>query len=318
MNRRNFIRSLVISLGVFCLGGWQELVRAGDREYYRLVVLGDPHLPVRVLEHPKSVDQQVILEAKNRVIQDINSWDDVDAVAVVGDIVEQRAVPKEYAYIRQFFGKLTRKLWVINGNHEFLYKDSPKANDKPEMGDSASWKRKLEYFRTFWQLPKRWYTKDVGRYHLIFLSAEEGPLPTAIGEEQMNWLADDLSAHQNMPTLIFFHGPLYKTLLDYSKIINTERFIAMPEDRLHPLLDANPQIRLWVSGHTHTPYTNASYAAVDINQYNANTWDIHNDCMDRKEITTNSLYLYEDRIEVRTFNHKRGQWMPSLDRTFMA
>ena len=318
MNRRDFIRSMVIGIGAFCLGGWQKLVRAEDREYYRLVVLGDPHLPVRVLQHPKQGDQQAILAAKNGVIQDINAWDDVDAVTVVGDIVEQRAVPKEYAYIRQFFGRLTRKLWVINGNHDFLYKDEPKANGKPDLADAASWKRKLEYFRTFWQLPKRWYTKEVGKYHLIFLSAEDGPLPTAIGAEQLEWLTADLEDHKQTPTLIFFHGPLYKTLLDYSDSVNTKRSIAMPEERLHPLLDANPQVMLWISGHTHTPCTNASYAAVGINQYNAHTYDIHNDCMDRKQITTNSLYLYPDRIEVKTFNHKTGQWMPEFDRKFMV
>ena len=73
MNRRDFIRSMVIGIGAFCLGGWQKLVRAEDREYYRLVVLGDPHLPVRVLQHPKQTAQQAILAAKNGVIQDINT-----------------------------------------------------------------------------------------------------------------------------------------------------------------------------------------------------------------------------------------------------
>ena len=96
LSRRSFIRSILVGLGAICAGDWEKLVKAAEgRAYYRVVVLGDPHLPVRILHHPHKADQEKILAAKNAVIDDINSWPDVDAVAVVGDLVEQRAVPKE-------------------------------------------------------------------------------------------------------------------------------------------------------------------------------------------------------------------------------
>ncbi len=97
---RSFIRGLFISFVTLAMGGWQRLLGATGRDYYRIVVLGNPHLPVRVAKHPGIADQQAILAAKNDVIADINSWADVTAVAVVGDIVEQRGVQSEYDYIR--------------------------------------------------------------------------------------------------------------------------------------------------------------------------------------------------------------------------
>ena len=45
-----------------------------ERDYVHLVLLSDPHLPGR------------ILPVKEKALQTINSWADVDRVAVVGDI----------------------------------------------------------------------------------------------------------------------------------------------------------------------------------------------------------------------------------------
>ena len=111
LSRRSFMRGLFIGLGALVFGGWQKLLGATGQGYYRIVVLGDPHLPVRVAKHPDFAEQQAILLAKNDVIADINSWDDVTAVAVVGDIVEQRGVKSEYDYIQSFFGKLKKEIW---------------------------------------------------------------------------------------------------------------------------------------------------------------------------------------------------------------
>ena len=313
MNRRSFLKGLLAGLGALL---WQQKGRAAEAQpYQRIVVLGDPHLPVRVLQHPDKAEQERIKAAKNALIKDINGWDDVTAVVVVGDIVEQRAVPAEYAYIRKYFSRLQKPLWVINGNHEFRYKDAPDAKGKPVVADPAVWRRKLQAFQDFWQLPSRWYTKELAPYHLVFLSAE-GPQNTQLGEEQLQWLAADLAAHRTQPTLVFFHGPLMHTLLTYSKSVNTVHATAQPEKELDAILQANPQVQLWVSGHTHTPATNYSYAAPGINQYNDHLTDIHNADLDRKTIWTNSLYLYPDHILVRTFNHKTQAWMPEFDRTF--
>ena len=188
LSRRSFIRHLAVGLAALAVGGWERLAGAEGREYYRLVVLGDPHLPVRVAKHPKPASQQ--------------------------------------------------------------------------------------------------------------------------------WFRKDLAKHRDKTTLVFFHGPLNHTLLNYKKSVNTPKTIAMPADAIDAILTENPQVRLWVSGHTHTPCNNPSYADKEVNRYNEHTYNIHNDCMDRKKITTNSIYLYEDHIEVRTFDHKHKKWLTGFDRSF--
>ena len=313
IKRRTFIKGLLASLGTAL---WPTLGRAAAQPYQRLVVLGDPHLPVRVYHHPERAEQELIKAAKNALIDDINGWDDVAAVIVVGDLVEQRAVDAEYAYISKYFARLSKPLWVINGNHEFRYEDKPNEKGKPIVAGPEIWQRKLARFQTFWQLPSRWYTKDVAGYHLVFLSTE-GPENTQLGPEQLAWFQDDLAAHRAQTTLVFFHGPLMNTLLNYNKSVNTVRATAQPEKALAQILADNPQVRLWVSGHTHTPATNYSYAADGINRFSDTLVDIHNADLDRKHIWTNSLYLFDDHIAVRTYDHFTHDWLPEFDRQYV-
>jgi hypothetical protein len=60
---------------------------------------------------------------------------------------------------------------------------------------------------------------------------------------------------------------------------------------------------LWVSGHTHTPADNPSFAA-DLNLYAGRVTNIHNSDLDREVIWTNSLYLYADKVTVKTSTTK--------------
>ena len=102
MNRRTFIKRALLGAGALYLWPWQSWmpVWGSERAYKRLVVLGDPHLPVRVEKHPDKAKRQAIVAAKLRAIADINSWPDVDGIAVVGDIVARYSIPSEYDFIR--------------------------------------------------------------------------------------------------------------------------------------------------------------------------------------------------------------------------
>lgn len=104
------------------------------------------------------------------------------------------------------------------------------------------------------------------------------------------------------------------TLLNYNNSVNKNRTVAQPVNELHDLLMSNPQVRLWISGHTHTPATNDSFAAPEINMYGSRIMNIHNSDMDRKHIWTNSLYIYGDHIDIRTFDHRSQDWIENYDR----
>nr|NJM01920.1 lipase family protein [Desulfobacula sp.] len=113
---------------------------------------------------------------------------------------------------------------------------------------------------------------------------------------------------------MIFHGPLNGTLKNYRRWINTPGFIAQPHEEIHELLKQNPQVFLWVSGHTHTPPSEESFAS-PVNVYDGRITNIHNKDMNRGDIWTNSLYLYEDRVVVQTWDHQVHGPLPGLERT---
>jgi 3',5'-cyclic-AMP phosphodiesterase len=282
----------------------QARADARDKTHHHLVVLGDPHLPGKNLE------------AKEQVIQKINSWDDVDMVVAVGDICEDRGTEEEYVAAGKFFGKLNKPLYPIVGNHDFIYEDvlSPKGNRiraKPYTNEA-----KLRRFRETFRLPTIYYDKKAGSYLLVFLSADRPDHLAQISEKQAEWLRTELQKNNSTPTIIFFHAPLKGTLRDYNSNANTSDFIAQPSATIHEILMKNPQVFLWVSGHTHTSPKEESFGS-SINVYEKRVTNIHNTDMNRETIWTNSLYMYPDRIIVKTYDHKRDAWLQDLERTIL-
>ena len=280
-----------------------QVVRADamDKPYHHLVVLGDPHLPGKHIE------------AKEHVIRNINSWDDVDMVIAVGDICEDRGTDEEYMTARKFFDKLNKPLYPIVGNHDYIYEDD--LNSKGNRVRAKSfYQAKLQRFTETFRLPAIYYDMKVGSYLLVFLSTDKADHFARISEKQMEWLSTELDKNNQTPTLIFFHAPLKGTLRDYNSNANTPDFIAEPSAKIHDILMKNPQVFLWVSGHTHTPPKEESYAS-SINVYENRITNIHNTDMNRETIWTNSLFMYPDKIIVKTYDHQKGTWLPDLERT---
>jgi predicted phosphodiesterase len=329
MNRRNFLLKCLISGGFMGATKWfgldlfTEYVKAaegdvpfGEKGYYRIVVLGDPHLPVREREVKDTDKRQRILEAKDSVIDDINYWQDVDEVTVLGDIAAQFGNETEYGYAKEYFGRLVHPVYIISGNHDYVYEDAFSPKGKFVLGDTASRQLKLKRFKETFGLQSLFYGHQAGPYQLIYLSPDSlEHYLTAMSEEEIDWLRGQLAQHVERPTIIFFHAPLQDTLLSYNKTANTPDFVAQPVNVIDDILRENPQVRLWVSGHTHTPATNESYASDEINTYKGCIRNIHTPDMDRETIWTNSLYLYPDKIVIRTFNHNTKEWEEALERT---
>lgn len=334
LNRRDFLKHLVIGGGaVFYYGKFvcsqiltatPLLARTGENAtesvgYHRIVVLGDPHLPSRIREHPNVATQQRIMSVKNAVIDDINVWDDVDQINVVGDIVAQFANDEEYAYCKTYFDQFKKPVHFITGNHDYIYNNSFSPDMHFVSADANVRQQNLERFKETWGLSEVFYTQKRGKYLLVYLSVDslESSNLTEMSKRELDWLRETLNTNQATPTIIFFHGPLKGTLSSTTnKHANTPRFIAQPEEEIRNIINNNDQILLWVSGHTHTPATDPSFAS-EINLYEGRVTNIHNSDMDRVNVWTNSLYLYSDKIVVRTFDHGRKEWMDNLERTFV-
>ena len=293
------------------------------KEYYRIVVLSDIHLPGR--NFPK----------KGKAIADVNAWPDTDLVVVTGDILSLGGDAGQYVLAKQFFGKLTKPVCFIGGNHDYIYPDSYPVN--PATGhhlkepSPENREKKLVHFKKVWGLQELFYSRRMGDYLLVFLSPDDliSINYAQMTDRQLRWLHTVLKENEQVPTIIFFHAPLVGTLcsVKITRSKSPESQYAEPAERIRGILMQNPQVFLWVSGHVHFAPTNKDFKS-DQNVYEGQVTAIHNPDMDgsstlshedlkgteHDELWTNSLFLYQDRVIVRTYDHTRDCWMTDLDR----
>lgn len=282
---------------------------------YRIVVLSDLHV------------SEENLKTERKVVSDINAWDDVDLVAVTGDICHRHctAYPEFSRALSLVKGLMdnNRLVYSVTGNHDYIYKDRPEREEEKEKGTKEERAAKLKRFREALtprslfggKAPDRtYYSQRVGPYLLIFLSVnhQTADYLTQMSDAELKWLDKELSARENKaaPAIVFYHAPLAGTLGDADR--EKSRF-AQPEDKIKAVIRKHKQLFLWVSGHTHTspdsPYFTSRY------KYLGQVTDIHNSDLSDGRPMTNSLYLYPDRVVVRTYDHTAGQFWKK-DRTF--
>ena len=279
---------------------------SGSGAPVHLVVLGDPHLPG---------DNLV---AKQTVLARINTWSDVALVVAVGDITERYGTDREYAAAAGYFRNLRHPLAPIVGNHDYYFQTPyPLASGGYHRAPFIFRQAKLARFRQTFGLDQHYYKREIGGYLLLFISTDHDRFGTGISEAQQIWLRNQLLQHRNQPTIIFAHPPLQGTQTRFRRYVNRPNAVIQPAAWMHMLLITNPQVFLWVSGHTHTPPTEASYASF-INIYADRIVNIHNNSMKGDTIWTNSLYLYPNRVQVRTFNHRENRWQAEFDRTILV
>lgn len=297
------LTAFLLSL-LFLIFTWFQPAHAQDPGYHRLVILGDPHLPGRSVEK------------KEAVRETINSWEDVTMVIAVGDICSDWGSDEEYQAAKNFFRPLKKPFFPIAGNHDYIYKTPAGPDEGLVIAPRAVQEEKLLKFRNTFNLPDYFYQQTVGGYLLLFLSSDHADFLSGMSERQLAWFRSELETNKKTPTIVVFHGPLKGTLKNYRRWINTPGFIAQPHEVIRDILKQNPQVFLWVSGHTHTPPMEESFASA-INVYEDRVTNIHNKDMNRGDIWTNSLFLYADRVVVKTWDHQANDWLPHLERTIL-
>jgi hypothetical protein len=279
------------------------------------------HLP-----GPNYVDKEMVRDT-------INTWPDVDAVVGLGDYVEKTGSPEEYQVVRDYFSKLKKPFFPVTGNHDYIYED--KLNSKGDFVKASPEIRqaKLERFKNLFGLKDYYYSKQVGPYLLLFLSADGlyHAYLTEISDEEFQWLSTQLQTHKTTPTIIFFHGPLEGTMVGNNEVFkgsNRWNFMAQPHNDIRDLLLANPQVFLWVSGHNHLTPTNAAFNAPE-NWYEKQVYNLHNPDLKgsgylseldwgakhHSTLWANTLDLYPDRVEIKTYDFTHKQWLIEHNRT---
>lgn len=275
----------------------------------RIVILGDPHLPGR------------LLEKKRKVIETINSWQDVDLVVSVGDVCASFGTEDEFIFARDFFSKLNKPFLTLIGNHDNFYSDS---------GFIAACKaerlEKIARFRRAFPNQELYFSRIVNGVKLIFLALDgiQSPLFSAASIEQLQWFAQELQAHPQLNTIVFYHAPLWteEVLKFFAPAVN---YIAQPADEFRRIVLANPQIKLWVSGHVHFAMV-ADLLRHRFNNYHDQVYNILNCDMDgfsvlnanlkaefHERIWTRSLYFNQEFFRCTVFDHDLGREVPEFE-----
>ncbi|RPJ38209.1 MAG: hypothetical protein EHM27_11520 [Deltaproteobacteria bacterium] len=293
-------------------GAW-----GAEKDGTHIVVLSDLHLPGK----NKAMKQQAIAT--------INSWEDVKMVVGLGDLCSDLGTDEEYNHTRKFLAGLNKPFYPVAGNHDYIYDDSKTGAGRRIKAIPSVRKAKLEKFKEAFSLPQVRYAKRVEPYLLLFLSTDDlgSKYLAQISEESLAWLENELGENKGVPTIIFFHAPLRGTLMSENQSAEREDFVAQPETKLRKIIKANPQIFLWVSGHTHIAPTNSKYHH-PVNVFEKQVVNIHNcdlngqsyllegdaNTTKHEEAWTNSLFLHEGKVIVRTYDHRQGGWMEKLNR----
>lgn len=319
LSRREFLKRSILLAGMSVFTPRDlEKVFAQEADPIRLVVLSDSHLPVREQIHKTPEAQQIVMELKKKVMEDISSWDNVNRVMLTGDVTARYGLHSEMTYAQQYFGQLKVPFRPIPGNHDINHSDKFNEVGKNIKNDAIGRRQQLEKFKAAWGLESVSRTEKVGKYRMIYLAPESDNLSVGLGEAQMVWLSEVLEKYKEEPTIIWFHAPLYGTLpMTVPKAGKLKRY-AQPIDSLEAILDANPQVFIWMSGHIHLKASHPAYADKEANLYKGRIMDINTGTMDEPKCWSNSLYLYEDRVEIKTYNHHESKWESHLDRTVLC
>jgi predicted phosphohydrolase len=299
---------------------------APGKGYFQIVVLSDVHVPGNILPQ------------KEKAVATINSWPDVDLVAITGDIVATGGDREQYAAAQRFFAKLDKPKAFMGGNHDYIYPNSYPVNAATghhlkETSPEAR-QKKLELFKATWGLPELFYSQRAGNYLLVFLTPDDlvSENYAQMTDRQLNWLESELRSNKSLPTIIFFHAPLKGTYASQRilKSKSTGSYNAEPSEKIRQILLQNPQVFIWVAGHLHIAPPNRDFAS-EINLYEKQVMVIHNPDMNGRSlfsdtdmkstphetIWTNCLFLYPDRVVVKTYDHPQGLWLDHLERKIL-
>ena len=318
-NRRShkILPVLLTLLFFIATDGFLTSVAADGNSYHHIVVLSDLHLPGRNLE------------AKEKAIDTVNSWSDVDSVVLLGDICDRRGTEEEYGFAKEFLSRLKKPFYPIIGNHDFLYEQDSFVQGK-RMGFPEERAIKLKRFKETFGLKESYYSKRLRHYLLVFLSIDslQSNYHAAISQKQLDWFAAELDRNKRVPTIVFYHAPLKGTLTGSNVVaLFNHFFAAQPAGEIKKIINRNPQVFMWVSGHIHTAPENINYVH-NVNLYEGRVLNVHNADMDGRSfvshaglgvgthdnIWTNSLFLYPDRVVIKTYDQKKGYWLEDKTR----
>lgn len=154
-----------------------------QRNYSRLVIISDFHYPCKNLVPPK--ERLMRMAAKERVLQEMNDWRDLDLAVFTGDMVQRNGDAAEYRLVRLVVNGLKKRKAFIAGNHELLY-----TGHHGELRPGSCTERIIHFARYTQTFGPLYYAGEQGGYLLVFLSPDTvtGGAAVELSHQQLAWL----------------------------------------------------------------------------------------------------------------------------------
>src|SRR6266404_2113199 len=226
-----------------------ELVHGHDDDMvretmFRFVHITDTHIMAGGTWRIRGTDVEFDTDASlRRVVETVRRLQPAPAFAVLGgdlaspDILhrERTLTPAEYApsyaRLREILGELPCRAHFLMGNHDNLEAFNRALRPEAPAPDAPCY-----------------YSFDHDGTHLIALDSHEpGHADGVLDPAQLAWLARDLAAHRDTPTIVFVHHhpwPLGHAWMDTMTLRNGGELMAM--------LARQAQVRWLIGGHVHS------------------------------------------------------------------
>lgn len=213
------------------------LTDEGPRPSLRVALLSDPHT--------ESAHSPLVGAINDKLAQAVKDYKPLcpDLWLVNGDIANDGQAAQIDAF-KQIMARVAKpeQLLVTTGNHDFYDKE---ASDEEE----------LRRFREAFGLKTPYSNRVAGGIHFVMLADEQYKSAPRYREwawlspEQLRWFEQVLTANRDKFTVVCLHQPLQDTITwtwggnDFAGCGQVKE--------LRAIMQKHPQIRLWLSGHTH-------------------------------------------------------------------
>lgn len=197
----------------------------------RLLHLTDLHLFADADAEIRGVRTRDTFE---RVLAAIDArFNEANGLIITGDLTHDEQL-ETYQFLRERLTRWLPKLRVVPGNH-----------------DDRALLRSIFSDRVASCGERIVFDDDANGWRLIGLDSHvPGKLHGELGAAQLGWVADELSAHPDLPTCLFLHHPpvmVHSKWLDRIGLIDAREF--------HAAVQPFPQLRAVVFGHIHQELT---------------------------------------------------------------
>lgn len=238
-----------------------------------------------------------------------NSKVDFDAVIGVGDIAEN-GMSCEYQLVYDKLSGLDTRYIMATGNHDIrlrVYQES--VFTFSNFANALNKDNSMDSFH---------FSEEINGYKIIVLGSDKTMFEEAyIGDEQLEWLNDELKAADGKPTFVILHQPLKHTHnveVAWNSPGDTAGTVGEKSVALKAIMSKYDNVIL-VTGHLHSGFGPDSYNNVDgIHAVNVPSLTVEN-----KDGTYNKsglgyiVEVYEDEIIFRARDMAKGTWVAETE-----